>query len=167
MIELIAFLIFCQALGAAIGAFTAVWSEIAYMRAVKDGKITHAERAHLRIIGKGLRFGMSLLLFASLGLVVVAYIIHADPQPVLTTSYWVLMVVSLLIIGISWALSRRYISFARGSAVAFAAWWFLVYLTFGLLPLISFGATVAYLIVSTAVFAAMLYGTRWAVISYT
>jgi len=160
MIELVAFLIFCQAFGSAIGAFTAVWGELAYVHALQDGKITHAERAHLKVIGRGLRFGMSLLLFASLGLVVVAYLAQATPQPVLTASYWVLIIVAFLIIGFSWALSRQHISFALGSAVAFAGWWFLVYLTFGLLPLISFGATIAYLIVSTVLLGAILYGTR-------
>ena len=50
MTTLTSFLVFCQALGASIGAFTAVWSELAYVRAMRDGKIDVAERAHLRSI---------------------------------------------------------------------------------------------------------------------
>lgn len=161
MTTLFSFLIFCQALGTFIGAFTALWSQLAYIRAMKDGKIDVAERAHLRIIGNGLRFGMSLLLLASLGLVIVAYALHAAQQPALTASYWTVIVLALLIIGVSWALSRQRISFALGSATAFTAWWFLAYLTLGWLPLLSFGAAVTFFAIATAIFYAMLQYARF------
>ena len=125
MAALVSFLVFCQALGASVGALTALWSEFAYVRAMRDGKIDVAERAHLDIIAKGLRFGMALLLLASLGLVIVAYVVRAIPQPALTPSYWTLIVLALLVIGVSLALSRRRISFTLGSAIVFTAWWLL------------------------------------------
>lgn len=165
MTGVVTLLIFCQALGATIGACTAVWSEIAYVRAVRDGRIDHAEREHLRIIGRGLRFGMSLLLLSSLGLVIVAYQLQGMPPPVLTPAYWILMVLALLVIGASWALSRRRISFAFGSAIAFTAWWFILFLTFGQLSISSFGAGVAFFVVAVAIFFAILYVSRLLVIS--
>ena len=119
MTPFISFLVFCQALGAFSGAFAAVWGELAYIRAMKDGKIDTAERAHLTIIANGLRFGMLLILLSSFGLVVVAYALHAALQPALSVSYWTLIVLTILIIGVSWALSRRRISFALGSAIVF------------------------------------------------
>ena len=160
MTTLISFIVFCQMLGAFVGAFATIWGEFSYLQHARHGKIDHAERAHLRAIGHGLRWGMTLLLISSFALVVVAYLSHATLQPALTPRYWVLTVFTLLIVYVSWALSRQRISFALGSAIAFTAWWFLAYLTIGLIPSLSFGATVAYFIVATAIFYAILTYTR-------
>jgi hypothetical protein len=160
MVALISFTVFCQALGAFIGAGAAIWGELAYMRAMRDGKIDVAERAHLRIIAHGLQFGMVLLLLASFVLVVLAYLLKASTQPALTTSYWSLIVAAFVVIYVSWALSRKKISFALGSAIAFTAWWFLAYLSIGWLPGISFGATIAFLFVATAIFYGILAYAR-------
>ncbi len=155
----ISFLVFCQAFGACIGAVTAVWGEIAYVRAARDGEISAAERAHLRIIANGLRFGMTLVLFSSFGLVVAAYVVRAALQPALSPTYWTLITLSVLLIGVSWALSRGRISFALGSAAVFTAWWFLAYLTIGWLPPLTFGGAVAFFVVATAIFYAVFqYG---------
>ena len=159
MNSLIPFLVFCQALGALVGAVTAVWSEMAYVRAMKDGRIDSAERAHLDIIAHGLRYGMTVHLLASLGLVIAAYVGMNALQPALTPSYWILIALALLIISVSWALSRKHISFPLGSASIFTAWWFLVYLSFGWLPL-SFGAAAMSFIVATAIFYGLLYYAR-------
>jgi len=158
--SLIFFLLFCQAFGAFIGAFAAICGEIAYILAMRDGEIDTAERAHLRFIGKGLRFGMTLLLLASLGLVITSFVLHGTVQPAMTASYWIFSLLILLVIGISWALARKQISFALGSAISFAAWCFLTYLTLGLLPMISFSAALALFIVSVAVFYSALYYIR-------
>ena len=166
MTTLVSFLLFCQALGASIGAVMTLWSEFAYIKVMRlpvqagDGKIDVAERAHLDIIAKGLRFGMTLLLLASLGLVVTAYTLNVAPQPALTPAYWVLILLALLIIGISWALSRRHVSFALGSAVIFTSWWFLSYLTLGWLSPLTFGSTIALLVVATVVTYALFYYIR-------
>ncbi|NNM84068.1 hypothetical protein HKL94_02550 [Candidatus Parcubacteria bacterium] len=162
MSTLIIFLVFCQALGASIGAFAAVWSELAYVKAMRDGKIDAAERAHLTVIGHGLRYGMMLLLLASLGLIVVAYVERATPQPALSPNYWILIVLALLVIGISSARARRRVSFGLASAALFTAWWFLVYLSFGWIAL-SFGAAIMSFIVATAIFYAVFYFTRLAI----
>lgn len=171
MTDFVTFLVFCQALGASVGAVTVIWGEFAYIRAtslavdgksrqVRDEEIDVAERAHLNIIAKGLRFGMTLLLLASFGLVIVAYILQAVTQPALTPAYWILIMLSLLVIGISWALSRKKVSFAVGSAIIFTAWWFLSYLTLGWLPQLSFGSAIALLLVATVVTYALFHYIR-------
>jgi hypothetical protein len=166
MTSLVAFVVFCQALGALVGAGASVWGEVVYMRAMRDGKIDRAERAHLEVIAHGLRFGMSLLLISSFALVIVAYLLKNPAQPAQTTGFWTLILFALLIVYVSWALSRNRISFALGSAIAFTAWWFLAYLTLGLFPTLSFGATVAFFVVATVIFygvlsyARMLSGVR-------
>ncbi len=160
MTPLIPVLIFCQALGASVGAAAAIFGELAYVRSMRDGKIDAAERAHLDGLARGLRFGMLLLLVASFALVIAAYASHASLQPALTASYWTLMALALLIIGVSFALSRRRIPFALGSAAVFAAWWFLVYLTLGQLPALSFGAAAALYVVAAALLYAMLHYAR-------
>lgn len=159
MIALVPFLVFCQALGASVGALTAVWSECAYVKTMRDGKIDSAERAHLTIIAHGLRYGMTLLLLASFGLVVVAYTQHAPLQPALSPSYWTLIALALVVINVSWALSRRRISFPLGSASLFTAWWFLVYLSFGWLPL-SLSTAAIFFIVAAAIFYGVLFFAR-------
>ncbi|MFA6414646.1 MAG: hypothetical protein WC217_02155 [Candidatus Paceibacterota bacterium] len=159
MDALVSLLVFCQALGALTGALSAVWGELAYVRAMRDGRLDHAEREHLAAIARGLRFGMSLILFSSLGLVVVAYLLHAAAQPALSGSYWLLIVLAILVTAASWALSRKQIPFALGSAVVFTGWWFLTFLTFGQVPVLSFGSAAAFFIVATAIFYAVLqYG---------
>lgn len=160
MEDFVTFFVFCQALGASVGAITTLWGEFAYIRAMQDGKIDVAERAHMNIIARGLRFGMTLLLLSSLGLVVFAYAMQSMPQPALTPTYWTLIMLSILIIGISLALSRKKISFAFGSAIIFTAWWFLSYLTLGLLPVNSFSSVVALLVIATAVTYALFYYIR-------
>lgn len=161
MTALVPFFFFCQAFGASVGAFLAVWSEIAYVRAMRDGHIDRAERAHLDVLAKGLRFGMTLLLLASLGLVVAAYMLDAAVQPALSASYWMSIALALLIICATWALSHHRVSFSFGSAIVFTAWWFLAYLSVGLLPALSFGSAVALLVVTTAVFYAVLHYGRF------
>lgn len=160
MTAFISFILFCQALGALIGAYTTIWGELAYIRAMRDGKIDHAERAHLRVIAHGLRFGMTLLLISSFTLVIVAYLSHSVLQPAFTSTYWTLVAFSLIIVYVSWALSRKQISFPLGSAIAFTAWWFLAYITIGWMPSLSFGATVAFFVVATGIFYAILEYAR-------
>ncbi len=160
MTTVVAFIVFCQALGALVGAGTTVWGELAYHKAIRDGKITHAERAHLHAIAHGLRFGMMMLLLSSFALVIVAYLTQDTLQPALTESYWTLIVFALLIIYVSWALSRGRISFALGSAIAFTAWWLLAYLTLGLIPALSFSTTIAFFVVATGIFYAVLEYAR-------
>lgn len=151
---------FCQALGALAGAFAAVWSELAYIRAMRNGEIDAAERAHLHIIARGLRFGMTLILLSSLGLVFVDYTLRMSEQPALSASYWISISLALLIIYVSWSLSRRRISFAYGSAIVFTAWWFLALLLAGQLPALSYGAAVALFAVAAAIFYALLQYVR-------
>lgn len=161
MASFISFIVFCQALGALVGAGSTVWGEIAYIHALRDGKIDHAERQHLRVIAHGLRWGMTLLLIASFALIVVAYLSHSETQPAVTASYWTLVTFAMLIVYVSWALSRKHLSFALGSAIAFTAWWFLAYLTLGLMPALSFSATVGFFVIATGLFYAILQYARF------
>jgi hypothetical protein len=160
MPTLISTLVFLQVIGAGVGVVNSVWSELAYIRALKDGKIDIAERLHLDHIARGLRFGLTVLLLASLGLVIVAYIIHATVQPALTPSYWVLITIALTIIAVALALSRRRISFTLGSAMVFSGWWFLIFLTLGQIPALTFGAAVALYVVATGILYGVLHYTR-------
>lgn len=160
MTTLISFLVFCQAFGASVGALISVWSEFAYIRAMRDGQLDIAEKAHLKIIASGLRFGMTIMLLASLGLVITAYASHDAVQPALSPAYWTLVILALIIIGISWALSRHRVQFAFGSAIIFTSWWFLAYLTLGWLSPLSFGSAIAFLVVATVVIYALLHYIR-------
>ena len=150
-----ALLVFLQALGAGLGAFMAVWGELSYLKAARDGKITEGEHAYLNAIAHGLRYGMALLLLSSFGLVVLAYARQDVPQPAVTLSYWMLIALALLVVSVARAFLRRSVSFPIASATLFTAWWFLVYLAFGQLPL-TFGAAVAAFLVAAVIFYGIL-----------
>ncbi|MBI3572555.1 hypothetical protein HY091_03455 [Candidatus Kaiserbacteria bacterium] len=154
---LAAILVSLQALGAIVGVVGVMWGEMSYVRAMKDGAIDTAERIHLSHIARALRFGMMLLLLASLGLVVLAFSAHAPLQPAEQSAYWIEMLLALLIIFLSYALSRRKVSFALGSASIFSAWWFLALLAFGQLPSLTLGAAIALYLIATGI----LYGLLW------
>ncbi|MFZ1075601.1 MAG: hypothetical protein WAN50_04480 [Minisyncoccia bacterium] len=161
MADIVSLLVLCQALGAAAGVFLAIRGEIAYVQAMRDGKIDRAERAHLDLLANGLRFGMTAILFSSLCLVILSYAASFVPQPALSTSYWFLITLALIVTLVSWALSRNRISFAFGSAIIFTGWWFLTYLNFGLLPGLSFGPLFAFFVVAVAVFYGLLQTLRY------
>jgi hypothetical protein len=149
-----------EALGSFVGAVSVIWSEVAYIRALRDGTVTDAERAHLKSIGWGLRIGMSAMLVSSIGLAIVAYTEHAALQPALTSGYWTFMILSLLIISVSWALARGRMPFALGSALVFTAWWLVTYLMYGWLPPMSLGGALAFFVVAATIFYALLSGLR-------
>ncbi len=160
MIALVFFLIFFQAFGACVGAFSALWGEVVYIVAMRDGKIDKAERAHLTAIGQGLRFGMAMLLLASFALIIVDFTLRVSRQPALTPSYWIFIFLALAVIVASWLLARKKISFIAGSAILITSWALLVFLTLGLLPVISFLAIVALFVILVVVLYAVIYYAR-------
>jgi hypothetical protein len=165
MQNLISILVVLQALGALLGTFAAIRGELVYIRAVRDGHIDHAERAHLRELARSLRFGMTLVLLASFGLVVAMYAVRAAVQPGVTDSYWTLIVLALLVILTARALSLRQMNFALGSAVAFTGWWAIAFLTLGWLPPLTFGAAVAFYAIAFAIMYGVLHYTRHLAVS--
>lgn len=160
MAALITFLVLCQALGAFVGAGAAIWSEFSYLYALRGGAIDAAERAHLRVLGHGMRYGLVLLLLSSFGLVVAAYLLRMSEQPAVTAQYWATVLLGLLIVYVAWALAHRHLSFSSGSALTFSAWWFLAYLAIGLVPPLSFAAMTAFFVVATGVFYGILQYAR-------
>jgi hypothetical protein len=144
-------LVLGQALGAVVGTACAIWGQIVYVRALRDGVIDRGERAHLDAIGHGLWVGMSLLLACSLGLVILAYAADAAIQPGVTASYWALMILALTVTGLTWALSRGLVAFPIAAAAILMAWWTMLFLTFGRLPTTTVGATMAAYVVGTGI----------------
>lgn len=149
-----------QAIGAIIGAGGSVISELVYVKAVQDGRISGAERAHLAIVARGLRIGMLLLLLGSIALVALDYVFQLPMQPALTAEYWLLMTLALTIIGVTWALSKRRLPFWLGSAAAFVGWWFAALLTVGRLPELGYGGTLAAYLVTTGIVAGLFAYAR-------
>jgi hypothetical protein len=161
MDTLVGTLVVCQALGALVGTVSAVWGELAYVKAMRDNAIDTAERAHLDTLAHGLWVGMSILLSASLALVVLAFVQDATLQPALTPVYWSFMSLALLVTLLVWALSRRRVSFPLGSAAILTAWWMLLYMALGRFPELGFGAVIATYVVATALMYAVLQYARF------
>lgn len=148
-------LIYSQVIGAVVGVVSVVAGELRYIRALRDGRIDAGERAQIESIGYGLKYGMTLLLVGTGGLVYVAYFLKSAQQPALSSGYWMLMGVALLIITISSRIARRDIRFGMGTAILFTSWWFLSFLSLGWLTL-TIGSAIASLLVTTVVFYGIL-----------
>lgn len=158
MSALTAFFVYTQALGALGGALAAVWGEIVYVRAVADDCVSAAERHQLNVIAASLRYGMGMMLLSSLALVIISYRSGAALQPALTGGYWLFMIISLGVVYVAKRLAEGRIAHLTGSAVLFSAWWFLAYLSFGLVPALPFGALVAlYVFASVVLFGVLQY----------
>ena len=146
--------------GALIGAAFSIRAEYAWLKAMRDGHIDRAERAHLDEIADGLRYGMVLLVVSSIALVFLSYASGAPLQPATTGTYWSMMTVILVIVIAAWAHSHEWIGFSLASAAVFSGWWFLLYLIIGFVPSVSFGELVGAFIASTILLYAILYGAR-------
>src|SRR3989344_2544373 len=162
MADIALFLVTLQALGTLIGAFFALRGEIAYLGAMHDGNVDEAEKSHLDHLASGLWYGMTLVMAASSGLIVIAYRLGGEIQPAETSSYWSFIALVLVVTLATWALSRSHLSFSFGSAAVFTGWWFLLYLAVGKLPTVSFGASAALFIVATVLFWGLLHYLRGA-----
>lgn len=166
MESFILLLVFLQSLGSLIGAGTAVWGELAYVKAMRDGKVDHAERVHMDAIAQGLRFGMILLL-SSFSLVICAYALQSTHQPAFSSGYWTLMLLALSVVVVAWALSRHRVSFAYGSAIIFSGWWYLAFLTLGMIPIVSLSVAIAAFVITTSMFYGLLKIGRFVVLKTT
>jgi len=107
---------------------------------------------------------MVSILISSFGLVLVAFLSYGM-QPAETASYWTMIFFALVVVGLSWALSRRKISFALGSAALFSGWWLLAALTLGKAPFVGFGSALAFYAIATGVFAGILYYARMLILN--
>jgi hypothetical protein len=161
MTLLLAIFAIVQAVGSVIGAGGSVLAEIFYIRAMQDGTLDAAEKAHLRMVADALRWGMLILLIGSIGLTLTSFVYDVPTQPALTHAYWTLMGLIFAVIFFSWALSRKKIGFLLGSAAIFCGWWYIALLVFGRLPALRFGEAVALYIVATALIACVLMYARF------
>lgn len=110
-------------LGAALGAVGITMGELFYARALADGKLENYEREYIRATFWSLRWGMTLVLFASVATILAEYLALSTPQHVLTASFWLTITAALVIILAGWGLSRRKIPWWLGSAAGFSGWW--------------------------------------------
>ncbi len=160
MDALASLLVFIQSLGAVTGILFSALGEYFYVKAVRDGRVDAAERLHLLTASRGVRYGMTLVVLASFGLVITDYVRDVAVQPALTAEYWVFMTLTLTVIGFSWALSRKYVSRTLGSAITLSGWIFLVYMTLTRESVLSFGSVIALYAITTALLYAALHYFR-------
>ena len=148
-----------QLVGATIGAVYAILAELRYLQAIRDGKVTTRERRHILATQRGLRFGMSVVLLSSLGLVLVGYV-NQGAGFVLAPSYLAFVGLVVLIVTLSWVMSKRPRTFVWASLLTFTGWWYMVYLTMGALPVTSLAAAVSMYLVVLALLSSILHGAR-------
>jgi len=123
--ELAIVLIALHGLGAALGAGGALFAEIFYAKATADGRVDHREHEWFHATFFALRWGMTLVLLSGIALVVVQYFLPNSPERVLHPALWAQNALSLLILGLAYALTKKRISWQTGAATIFAAWWML------------------------------------------
>jgi hypothetical protein len=125
-----------HALGALVGAGGVTFAEVAYSKAIADGKIVERERDYFHRSYWALRWGMTTVLLSGIALIVVQYLLPDSPEAVLYAPLWMQNSLALIITASAWFMTRKYISWWLGSSIAFAGWWMLLILdAFALLPL--------------------------------
>jgi hypothetical protein len=130
-LELVPLLAALSTLGALIGAGFTTYAEIFFTHAASDGEIDHHERKYLRRLFKGFAFGITLVLFSNIALIVLEYLVPSAPQAVLAAPFWTLQTLTLLIIFVGWLLSKRRIPWWLGSTAVLTAWWMLLFIDLG------------------------------------
>ncbi len=156
MQTVLSILAFLQAAGAIVGAGGSVLSELFYYRAIRDGRVTGAEREVLDFNANTLTLAMIVLLLSTVGMAVVDFLIGSATQPAVTAPYWVEVTIVLVVIASSWGLMRRRLPHWLGFAAIFTGWWYLALLTLGQVPPASYGASLAVYVIGTAIIAGLL-----------
>ena len=157
---LIPILVALNTFGALIGVGFTTFAEIFYTHAVSDGEIDHHERKYLRHLFKGFTFGITLVLFSNLALIVLEYLVPDAPQAVLAAPFWALQTLTLLIIATGWLLSKRRIAWWLGSAMVLTAWWVMLFIDLGSFNTSSFLTLVFEYILVTGLVAGLLSYAR-------
>ncbi len=147
---------FLQLAGAMIGAATVTYAEFFYTVAAADGIIDHHERKYLRHLFNGLTYGMVLVLFSGMALIVLEYLIPDAPQDVLAAPFWMVETLTLLVILLADGLSKKKIGWWFASAAILVGWWMILLIDLGLLNLFGYTTLLLSYGVVTFVVAAIL-----------
>lgn len=118
--------------GAILGALYNTFAEVFYIKAASDGNIDAHERKYLRRLFRGLHAGVIIILFASIALIVLEYLVPDAPQAVLTGPFWAVQTITLAMLLFGYELSKRAAPWWLASAAMLAGWWMLVAIDAGL-----------------------------------
>jgi hypothetical protein len=154
--ELLSFFAILHTAGALIGVGMVTFAEVFYTKAASDGIIDHHERKYLRHLFNGLRFGMTLVLVSSFGLIVLEYLIPNAPQDVLAAPFWTLQTLTLLVLLFGSMLSRKRGAWWFASAAVLTAWWIMLLIDLGFLNQFSYFMYLFTYIAATLIVAALL-----------
>jgi hypothetical protein len=157
MASLIPALSLLHFLGAALGALGITLAEIRYLKATADGRIDEREHAHIRHTYWAMKWGLSLALVCGFLLTVAQYQLPANAQAVMHAALWFQDALALVVIFSGWALAARRLPWWLATALAFSAWWMMLFLHGWQTMPLSF-ATLSFLYVIFAGAAAIVLG---------
>lgn len=144
-------LLMIHALGAALGAAGVTFAELFYTQAVVDGKIDSCEKKHIEHTLWALQWGVSIMVLAGIGLIIVEYFLPYSEQTVLTAPFWMIHTLTVVVIVFGFLISRNLVPWWLGSAAAFSAWWTMLALhAWRTIPLGYLALWLAYVLVTAA-----------------
>ena len=129
--SLIPFIAGLHTLGALIGVGFVTYAEVFYTKAASDGVIDHHERKYLRHLFQGLQFGMLLVLFSGIALIVLEYLVPDAQQEVLAAPFWALQTLTVFVIFQAYRLNEKKASWWFASAAILTGWWTILSIDLG------------------------------------
>jgi hypothetical protein len=148
---LLNFFLTLDTIGALIGVGSVTFAEIFYTTAASDGVIDHHERKYLRHIYHGLTYGMALVLFSGLALVILEYLIPNAPQSALTGPFWALETLTIAVLLFAELLSHKQSPWWLGSGAILASWWMILLIDLGFFSAYNFTEIIFVAVIATAV----------------
>ena len=153
---LIPYVVALHSLGALIGVGTVTYAEFFYTFAASDGVIDHHERKYLRHVFHGLTYGMVLVLFSGIALIVLEYLVPDAPQDVLAAPFWALETLTLFVIVLAARLTKKTSPWWFASAGILTAWWMMLGIDLGYLNRFGYVSILLLFIAATFVVAGVL-----------
>jgi hypothetical protein len=147
-------------IGALIGAGSVTFAEIFYTTAAADGVIDHHERKYLRHVYHGLTYGMVLVLFSGLALVILEYLVPNAPQTALAGPFWALETLTIAVLFFAELLSHKQTSWWLGSAAILTCWWMILLINLGVFSSYNFSVILFVAILATLLVAGVLQCLR-------
>ncbi len=138
MDTLIPALALIHTLGAVVGTFFTTYAEMYYTVASSDGVIDHHERKYLRNLYRGLKWGMAAVVVSGVALIVSEYLVAGASPTVYEGAFWMIQVLTFLILFMSWMLAKKKAAWWVGAAVVLSAWWAILFIDLGFFNAFSF-----------------------------
>lgn len=150
-------------IGTALGAGGAIFAEVFYLKAIKDGEVDPTEGGFLKVTYRIMRVGLVLLVLSGFGFLLL-YRLQGNEELLYSQKFWAKMTIVLVILVNAILLQIRRIPMWLGSSLSLTSWYTALFL--GLLQGVSYtyGQVMIFYIAAVLIVAIILEKIRRAYI---